>query len=97
MSDGRGLGDDGTVFLREYLPLAESLWFSLFCQPCGRVEPVSVHTALRLVGAGGTVGRLRSRARCQACRGPMGLTVSTDARPHEAMEKDGPAPETRGR
>ena len=61
------IGPDGTVRLRCYLPLANSLWFFAGCQGrkgCGHVAPISVQAAIQIMGSGeATVGELVFRPR----------------------------------
>jgi hypothetical protein len=48
------IGSDGTVRLRCYLPLANSLWFFAGCQGrkgCGHVAPISVRAAIQIMGS----------------------------------------------
>jgi hypothetical protein len=60
------IGPDGTVRLRCYLPMANSVWFSAGCQGrqgCGHIVPIGVRAALRIMGSGeATVGELVSVA-----------------------------------
>ena len=62
MSEADAIGPDGTVRLRCYLPLANSLWFFAGCQGrqgCGHVAPISVRAAIQIMGSGeATVGEL---------------------------------------
>jgi hypothetical protein len=53
--DPDALGPDGTVRLRCYLPLADTLWFSAGCegrQGCGHVAPISIRAAIQIMGTG---------------------------------------------
>ena len=93
------IGPDGTVRLRCYLPLANSLWLFAGCQGrqgCGHVAPIGVRAALRIMGSGeATVGELGRRLRCSQCGNrQIGVTVQPDTRTAEVIERDGPAPET---
>ena len=60
--DPDAIGPDGTVRLRCYLPMANSLWFFAGCQGrqgCGHSAPIGVRAALRIMGSGeATVGEL---------------------------------------
>ena len=92
------IGPDGTVRLRCYLPVANSLWFFAGCQGrtgCGHVAPIGVRAALRIMGSGeATVGKPGQRLRCSRCGNrQVGVTVQPDTRTAEAIEHDGPAPE----
>ena len=92
------IGPDGTVRLRCYLPMANSLWFFAGCQGptgCGHVAPIGVRAALRIMGTGeATVGDLGRRLRCSRCSNrQIGVTVQPDTRTAEVIERDGPAPE----
>jgi hypothetical protein len=91
------IGPDGTVRLRCYLPLQNSLWFFAGCQGCGHNAPIGVRAALRIMGTGeATVGELGQRLRCSRCDNrQIGVTVQPDTRTAEMIERDGPAPETR--
>ena len=96
------IGPDGTVRLRCYLPMANSLWFFAGCQGrtgCGHVAPIGVRAALRIMGSGeATVGELGQRLRCSRCGNrQIGVTVQPDTRTAEVIERNGPAPETRAR
>jgi hypothetical protein len=99
-TDPDAIGPDGTVRLRCYLPLANSLWFFAGCQGrkgCGHVAPISVRAAIQIMGSGeATLGELGQRLRCSQCGNrQVGVTVQPDTRTAEAIERDGPAPETR--
>jgi hypothetical protein len=94
------IGPDGTVRLRCYLPLEKSLWFFAGCQGptgCGHAAPISVRAAIQIMGSGkATVGELGRRLLCSRCGNrQIGVTVQPDTRTAEAIERDGPAPETR--
>lgn len=96
MTDPDAIGPDGTVRLRCYLPLANSLWFSAGCQGqqgCGHSAPIGVRAALRIMGSGeATVGELERRLRCSQCGNrQIGVMVQPDTRTAEAIERDGPA------
>ena len=98
-ADPEAIGPDGRVRLRSYLPLANSLWFFAGCQGpkgCGHVAPISVRAAIRFMGSGeATVGELEQRLRCSQCGNrQIGVTAQPDTRTAEAIERDGPAPET---
>ena len=91
------IGPDGAVRLRCYLPLEKSLWFFACCQGrkgCGHAAPISVRTAIQIMGSGEvTVGEL---GRCLRCSNrEIGITVQPDTRTAEAIERNGPASETR--
>ena len=93
------IGPDGTVRLRCYLPLQNSLWFFAGCQGrqgCGNSAPIGVRAALRIMGTGeATVGELSQRLRCSRCGNrQIGVTVQPDTRTAEAIERDGPTRET---
>jgi hypothetical protein len=97
--DADTIGPDGTVRLRCYLPMENSLWFSAGCQGtagCGHYAPISVRAALRFMGSGeATVGELERRLRCSQCGNrQVGITVQPDTRPPEVREREGPRPET---
>ena len=99
MTDPNDIGPDGTVRLRCYLPLANSVWFSAGCQGrqgCGHVAPIGVRAALRIMGSGeATVGELERRLRCSQCGNrQIGVMVQPDTRTAEVIERDGPASET---
>jgi hypothetical protein len=97
MSDSeQDIGEDGTLRLRAYLPLASSLWFSTGCR-CGRLATISVRRAIRLAGSDlATVGELGRRLRCSACgRKGVGVTIAPDTRSPGEREREGPAAETR--
>ena len=101
MSEADAIGPDGTVRLRCYLPLANSLWFFAGCQGrqgCGHVAPISVRAAIQIMGSGeATVGQLKQRLRCSRCGSrKVGVVVRSDVRPVWVRERDGPAPETQG-
>ena len=98
-ADLDAIGPDGTVRLRCYLPSANSLWFFAGCQGptgCGHVVPIGVRAAIQIMGLGeATVGELERRLRCSQCGNrQIGVTVQPDTRAAEAIERDGPAPET---
>ena len=93
-------GPDGTVRLRTYLPLADSLWFFAGCQGrkgCGHTAPIGIRAAIQFMGSSGaTVGELEQRLRCSRCGNrQIGIAVQPDTRTAEAIERHGPAPETR--
>jgi hypothetical protein len=93
------IGPDGTVRLRCYLPMANSIWFFAGCQGrtgCGHVAPIGVRAALRIMGSGeATLGELEQRLRCSRCGSrKVGIVVQPDTRPAWVQERDGPAPET---
>lgn len=94
------IGPDGKVRLRCYLPLADSIWFSVFCsgrQSCGHAGSIGVRAAIQIVGsAEATVGQLARRLRCNQCgNGQVGIMLQPDTRPPEMLESEGPLPETR--
>jgi hypothetical protein len=93
--DTEGLGPDGSVWLRCYLELADSLWFSACCRRCGHAAPIGVRAAIQMAGDV-TARELARRLRCAEC-GTKGvlLMVTPDTRTPEARRRDGPAPETR--
>jgi hypothetical protein len=98
--DPDAIGADGRVRLRCYLPQADSLWFFAGCQGrkgCGHAMPIGVRAAIRFMGSGeATVGELAGRLRCSQCGNrQIGVTVQPDTRTAEAIERNGPAPETR--
>jgi hypothetical protein len=99
-ADLDAIGPDGTVRLRYYLPMVNSLWFSAGCQGrkgCSHSAPTSVLAAIRAMGSGeATLGELAQRLRCNQCGNrEVGVTVQPDTRTAEAIERDGPALETR--
>ena len=54
-ADPDAIGPDGTVRLRCYLPMADSVWFSVGCDGqagCGHVAPSSVRAAVRFMRSG---------------------------------------------
>ena len=62
MSEADAIGPDGTVRLRCYLPLANSLWFFAGYQGrqgCGHVAPISVRAAIQIMGSGEETARCR--------------------------------------
>ena len=65
-ADPNAIGPDGTVRLRCYLPMANSLWFFAGCQGrtgYGHSAPIVIRAALRIMGSGeATVGELVERA-----------------------------------
>src|SRR3954452_2845140 len=93
------IGPDGRVRLRGYLPSANSLWFAAGCQGrqgCGHSAPIGIRAAITLMGPEATAGELEQRLRCSRCGNrQVGVTVQPDTRTAEAIERDGPAPETR--
>ena len=98
-ADPDDIGPDGRVRLRAHLPSANSLWFFAGCQGptgCGHVAPIGVRAALRIMGSGeATVGELGRRLQCSHYSNrQIGVTVQPDTRTAEAIERDGPAPET---
>ena len=98
-TDPDAIGPDGTVRLRCYLPLENSLWFFAGCQGrqgCGHVAPIGVRAALRIMGSGeASIGELGQRLQCSRCGNrQIGVTVQPDTRTAEVIERDGPAPET---
>lgn len=98
-ADPNAIGSDGTVRLRCFLPMEKSLWFFANCQGrqgCGHVAPIGVRAALRIMGSGeASVGELGRRLQCSRCGNrQIGVTVQPDTRTAEAIERDGPAPET---
>ena len=97
--DDDAIGPDGTVRLRCYLPLRDSLWFTAACRGCHRLAPIGVSAAVKLMGTPeATTGALRRHLRCARCGSrDVWLQVSADPRPPEARERDGPLPETRAR
>ena len=101
-ADPDAIDPDGRVRLRSYLPLANSLWFFASCQGpkgCGHVAPISVHGAIWFMGSGeATVGELERRLKCRQCGNrQIGVTAQPDTRTAEAIERNGPAAETRAR
>ena len=96
--DADAIGTDGKVRLRCYLPLENSLWFSAGCQGsrgCGHSAPISVRTAIRLMGPEATVGDLEQRLRCSQCSNrQVGIVLQPDTRPPEVRQSKGPQPET---
>jgi hypothetical protein len=97
MTGSSGLGPDGTVYLDAYLGHADTHWFGMSCVPCGRVQPISVSTAIRLAGTGATFGELQRRLKCMNCSTPTSMVVCSDSRPASTCDCDGPRPETLGR
>jgi hypothetical protein len=98
--DPDAIGPDGTVRLRCYLPLANTLWFSAGCegrQGCGHVTPISVRAGIRLMGTGeATVGQLERWLRCGRCGNrQVGIVIAPDTRSAATREHEGLAPETR--
>jgi hypothetical protein len=99
-ADPDAIGADGTVRLRCYLPSADAVWLSAGregSQGCQHAAPISIRAAIRLMGTGeATVRQLERRLRCSRCGNrQIGVTVQPDTRTAEAIERDGPAPETR--
>lgn len=97
MTGSDHLGLDGTIFLDAYLDLADTHWFGMSCVPCGRVQAISVPTAIRLAGTGATFGELQRRLKCVNCSAPMSMVLCSDSRPASTRNRDGPRPETLGR
>jgi hypothetical protein len=95
-ADPDPIGEDGTVRLRCYLPLADTHWFNAGCKGCGHAAPVSVQAAVQAMGtADATVGELARRLRCSGCGGRrVGIVVSADSRPAWVRQREGMA-ETR--
>jgi hypothetical protein len=94
------IGPDGRMRLRCYLPQADTLWFFAGCQGrkgCGHAAPISVQAAIQIMGSNeATIGELGQRLRCSRCGNrQIGVTVQPDTRTAEAIERNGPAPETR--
>jgi hypothetical protein len=79
MTGSSGLGPGGTVYLDAYLGHADTHWFGMSCVPCGRVQAISVSTAIRLAGTNATFGD---------------MVVCSDSRPASTRHCDGPRPET---
>jgi hypothetical protein len=97
-ADPDAIGPDGTVRLRCYLPMANSVWHSVGCEDeagCGHSAPIGIQAAIRLMGPEATVRQLARRLRCCRCGNrQIGVTVQPDTRTAEVIERDGPAPET---
>jgi hypothetical protein len=98
-ADPDEIGPDGTVRLRCYLSMTNSLWFSASCQGragCGHSAPIGIR-ALRTMGSGeATVGELEQHLRCSRCGNrQVGIVLQPDTRPPEMREREGPRPETR--
>jgi hypothetical protein len=98
--DPDAIGPDGRVRLRSYLPLANSLWFFAGCQGpkgCGHTAPIGVRAAIQFIESDeATLEELKRRLRCSQCGNrQIGVTVQPDTRTAEAIERNGPAPETR--
>jgi hypothetical protein len=91
------VGPDGKVRLRLYLPMADSVWFVANCEGCGRAAPVGVRPAIQFLrSAEATIGDLEQRMRCSRCgRQHLSITTQRDTRTAEAVERNGPASETR--
>jgi hypothetical protein len=94
------IGPDGRVRLRSFLVYADTLWFVAGCQGekgCGHAMPIGVRAAIRLIGSEeATVGELERHLRCSRCGNQqIGITVQPDTRTAGAIERNGPAPETR--
>lgn len=94
---GTGIGPDGYVLLRAYLPLADGLWFSVSCGRCGNLRPLSIGAAVALLPSRhATVGSLNQRLRCSRCGNrQVSVSVCPDTRNPESQRRDGPLPETR--
>jgi hypothetical protein len=86
-ADPDAIGPVGTVRLRAYLTMANSLWLSAGCEgeaDCGYSAPIGIRAAIRLMGAEATVGELERRLRCSRCGNrQVGVTVHPDTRPPE--------------
>jgi hypothetical protein len=94
MSDPDGIGPDGTVRLRRYLPHERMHWFSCGCTDCGHTAPIGVRPAIEIMGSGdATVGQLERRLRCGGRR--VQITIAADCPPPEVIKRDGPPPQTR--
>jgi hypothetical protein len=94
------IGPDSRVRLRSFLPYADTLWFFASCQGqkgCGRAMPIGVRAAIGFMeSANATVGQLERRLKCSRCGNrQIGITVQPDTRTAGAIERNGPAPETR--
>ena len=80
-ADPDAIGPDGTVRLRCYLPSAASVWLSAGCQGlagCGHSAPISIRSAIRLMGSGEATARhLEQRLRCSRCGGRHGCGSAT--------------------
>ena len=67
------IGPDGTVRLRGYLSMQDSVWFTACCDGpagCGQFAPIGVRAALRFMGSGeATVRELEARLRRSQCGG----------------------------
>src|SRR4051812_22557682 len=99
-ADPDAIGPDGTVRLRAYLTMANSVWLSAGCEGeagCGHSAPIGIRAAIRLMGSGeATVRQLAQRLRCSRCGNrQVGIVLQPDTRPPEMRESDGPRPETR--
>jgi hypothetical protein len=75
------IGPDGTVRLRCYLSLENSLWFAAGChgrQGCGHSAPIGIRAAIRFVGPEATVGELARRLLGSQCGNrQVGVVVET--------------------
>jgi hypothetical protein len=95
MSDDDGIGPDGMIRLRCYLPSADSMRFSAGCG-CGRERAIGVRQAIEAMRcAAATVGQLGRRLRCSGCGSRMQIASCPDTRPADVQRRDGPRPETR--
>ena len=94
------VGPDGSVWLRCYLPMRDSVWFRAHCSGpagCSHAAPLGIRAAIRFMGtAEATLWELERRLRCNQCGGRwMSVVVSPNTRPPMVRERDGPAPQTR--
>jgi hypothetical protein len=96
--DPDAIGPDGSVRLRCYLSMANSVWLSAGWQGlagCGHSAPIGIRTAIRLMGPEATVRQLERRLRCSQCGNrQVGIVLQPDTRPAEVRESEGPRPET---
>jgi hypothetical protein len=99
MADPDGIGPDGTVRLRCYLPSAHLVWFSAGCDGlagCGQVAPIGIRAAIRIMGPEATVRQFERRLRCSRCGGQrVSIVLQPDTRPQAVRESEGPRPDTR--
>src|SRR3954467_5207755 len=96
-ADHDDIGPDGTVRLRAYLTMANSVWLSAGCDGlagCGHSAPIGIRAAVRLMGPEAPVRQLERRLRCSRCGGRhVSIVLQPDTRPPAVRESEGPRPE----
>jgi hypothetical protein len=98
-ADADAIGPDGTVRLRCYLPMADTVWLSAGCEGlagCGHSAPIGIRAAIQIMGPEATVRQMERRLWCSRCGGwRVHIVIQPDTRPPEIRESEGPRPETR--